>query len=163
MQSIHFSLIFTGTVSPNGGDEQANHLALTEGELRHNLAAAIDGVTGNGGVTQDSPATLEEHACEVFVAKAPLDIMSVPTLSIAHLDAATAEYLSEVGSECGFATVANYGEGMFIRFLEEEGLTVLVPECARSIRAWLKSQGFGSWVRLDRDWERVPELQAYDW
>lgn len=163
MSPLHFSLVFSGTVLPNGGDDEANPQAMTAGELRYNLAAAIEAVTGNGEVTLDSPATVEEHTYSVCVAKAPLDIMPIPAISMAHLDAATAEYLSEVGTECGFATVANYGEGMFVCFLDEAGLSVPMPECARNIRQWLKSQGFGGWVRLDRDWEKVPDLQVYDW
>ncbi len=33
MQPLNFSLIFSGTVNPNGGDEEATGIAMQRGEL----------------------------------------------------------------------------------------------------------------------------------
>ncbi|MDX1296731.1 MAG: hypothetical protein R3260_00610 [Pseudomonas sp.] len=164
MALLHFSLIFSGTVQPNGGDQEANDIAMTAGELAANLEQAVSSILSNGQVTGDTPATLEDHSHRVRVTAAgQSDLMVMPIISMAHLDPATALDLSENGDQCTWATIASYKEGLFIRFFDAEGLDADVPEAALAIRQWLKSLGVNNWVRLDRDWDRVPGLPAYEW
>lgn len=163
MSPLHFSLIFTGTVSPNGGDEDANGIAMTRGELNANLEQAVANITGNGLVTGDTPATLDDYSHCVRITSGKFDMMAMPIISAAHLDAATALTLSEAGDKCRWAVIAPYSEGFFIRFLDEDGLDADAPQCARDIRQWLKAQNLNGWVRLDRDWDRVEGLPAYEW
>lgn len=163
MQSIHFSMIFSGTVSPNGGDQEADAFAMTPGELAHNLEQAVCDITGKGLVTGDTPATLEDHSHMIRVTQGRFEMMAMPVISTAHLDAPTAKALAEAPASCRWATVASYGEGMFLMFLDEDGLDAEIPQCARDIRDWLKAQQLNGWVRLDRDYEIVDGLQTYDW
>lgn len=163
MSPMHFSLIFTGTVSPNGGDEKANDIAMTRGELNAHLEQAVLNITGNGLVTGDTPATLEDHSHCVRITTGKVDMMAMPIISIAHLDAATALNLSNAADQCNWAVIAPYAEGMFIRFLDEDGLDAEIPQCARDIHQWLKDQGLNGWVRLDCDWDCVDGLPAYEW
>lgn len=92
MAPLHFSLIFSGTVLPNGGDQEANGIAMTADELAANLEQAVSSILSNGQVTGDTPATLEDHSHRVRVTvAAQSDLMVMPMISIAHLDAATAK------------------------------------------------------------------------
>lgn len=61
MESLKFSLTFSGTVSPNGGDIEADSIAMTKDDLVANLEQAVSYITGNGLVTGETPATLEDH------------------------------------------------------------------------------------------------------
>jgi len=161
MNNLHFSLTFTGTVSPNGGDVDADHIALTAGELRHNLAQAISHITGEGLVTGESPATLEDHADAIHVSTAKTPMMAMPIISTAHLDAETAQWLTDNGDQCNWATVAPYQEGFFVRFYDE--CDKPMPQCAKDVLLWLKREQLNGWVRFDRDWEAVDGLPVYDW
>ena len=48
MSQLHFSMVFSGTVSPNGNDPEANDIAMTRDDLNANLEQAIANITGNG-------------------------------------------------------------------------------------------------------------------
>ena len=163
MQPLNFSLIFSGTVNPNGGDEEATGIAMQRGELYANLEQIVCDITGKGLVTGDTPATLEDHSHRVRITEGRFDMMAMPVISTAHLDQATAQELSDKPDACSWAIVANYGAGMFIRFLEQEGLEAELPQCAADIRQWLKRQGLDGWVHLDRDWDAVDVLKTYEW
>lgn len=162
MSPLHFSLIFSGTVSPDGGDAEAENIALTPVELLANLEQAVNTITGNGLVTGDSPATLDEHSHCVRVTSGRLDMMAMPVISIAHLDSDTAQALTASAGQCKWATVACYPEGFFIGFFDE-GHDAEMPESARAIHQWLKGQNLNRWVRLDCDWDTVDGLPAYVW
>ncbi|MCK5532933.1 MAG: hypothetical protein KAI85_16970 [Halopseudomonas aestusnigri] len=162
MNNLHFSMTFSGTVSPNGGDESANTIAMTEHELRHTLYSAISHITGEGLVTGDTPATLGEHSTAVRVSTVATEMMALPVISTAHLDAKTARWLTDSAEDCDWATVAPYAEGFYIHF-NEQCPESQVPACAKHIAAWLKAQGFSGWVRLDSDADEVEGLPAYDW
>ena len=164
MTPLHFTLFFSGTVQPNGGNENANDIAMTAGELVANLEQAVSDILGEGRVTGDTPATLDSNEHRVRVTRGgQADMMVVPVISIAHLDQDTVELLTTNPGCCTWAMVAGYAEGLFMRFYDEEGLQGEVPASAREIRSWLKAQGHEGWVRLDRDWEAVPTLTTYEW
>jgi len=162
MQPLHFSLNFSGIVLPNGGDIEANDIAMTREDLLGNLDHAISVITGNGLVTGDTPGTLEEHSVQTYVSNAPCSTLVMPVISTAHLDADTAAALAEDPQRCRWATVASYGEGFFLRFFDENP-DELMPACAKAIRQWVQVQGWDGWVRLDRDWDVVDGLASYDW
>ena len=63
MSPLHFSLIFSGTVSPDGGDAEAENIALTPVELLANLEQAVNTITGNGLVTRRPLSTSIPIAC----------------------------------------------------------------------------------------------------
>jgi len=163
MKPIHFSLTLSGVVQPNGGDVSANHMAMTPGEVSAHLADAVSNITGEGLITGETPATLEEHETIIFVSTSKYDMLKMPVISTAHLDQATARELEENAAQCRWALVAPYSDGMFLRFFDTQGLETEPPEAATHIRAWLKRQGHGDWVRLDRDWECVADLPTYEW
>ncbi|MGI1188744.1 hypothetical protein ACRCRN_32255 [Pseudomonas aeruginosa] len=161
MSPLHFSLIFSGTVSPDGGDAEAENIALTPVELLANLEQAVNTITGNGLVTGDSPATLDEHSHCVRVTSGKLDMMAMPVISTAHLDEGTAQLLFDRGDLCNWATVAPYQEGFFVRFIDE--CHDQMPQCAKDVHLWLKREQLNGWVRFDRDWPTVEGLPAYEW
>lgn len=161
MTPLHFSLIFTGTVSPNGGDEEANGIAMTRGELNAHLEQAVLNITGNGLVTGDTPATLEEHSHCVRITSGKVDMMASPIMSTAHLDQATSELLQQSGGSLPWGTVATYPEGFFLLLMDNPDASI--PKCIVDIHQWQKSQGLNGWVRLDRDWDCVDGLPVYEW
>lgn len=161
MSNLHFSLTLSGTVSPNGGNEEANQDAMTASELRHNLAQAISHITGEGLVTGHSPATLEEYAEAIHVSTVKTEMMAMPIISTAHLDSGTAQWLSDRGDLCNWATVAPYQEGFFVWFLD--ACQDQMPQSAKDVLLWLKREELGAWVRFDRDGETVDGLPVYDW
>lgn len=163
MSPLHFSLLFSGTVIPNNGDDVGNAIAITRSELHANLDQAVANITGNGLVTGNTSATLDEHSHQVRISNDKADMMAMPVISTAHLDAVTALQLSDADNECPWAVVAPYDDGMFIRFFKECDPDTEIPECARAIHGWLIAQGLNGWVRLDRDWECVESLPVYDW
>jgi hypothetical protein len=61
MKNLTFTLTFTGLISPNGGDSEANDIAMTEATLRANPEQVVKNALSNGVVTEDSPATLDGH------------------------------------------------------------------------------------------------------
>lgn len=116
---------------------------MTTGELVANLEQAVSDILGEGRVTGDTPATLDSNEHRVRVTKGgQADMMVVPVISIAHLDQATVELLTTSLECCTWAMVADYAEGLFLRFYDEKGLeAVEVSMAAREIRSWLKAQG----------------------
>lgn len=162
MSQLHFSMVFSGTVSPNGNDPEANDIAMTRDDLNANLEQAIANITGNGMVTGETPATLEGHSYSVQITTHKFDMMAMPVISTAHLDSDTAQALTASAGQCKWATVACYPEGFFIGFFDE-GHDAEMPESARAIHQWLKGQNLNRWVRLDCDWDTVDGLPAYVW
>ncbi|CRN66798.1 hypothetical protein PAERUG_P40_Scotland_4_VIM_2_09_12_04101 [Pseudomonas aeruginosa] len=161
MNSLNFSLIISGTVRPCADDESANDSAVARSKLSVRLEQAVAEITGSSLLTGETFATLNDYSHCIRVTSGRFDMMSIPIISTAHLDQATAITLRENGGKCDWAVVACYPDGMFIRFLNEDGLDAKVPESARNIRQWLKSQGLTGWVRLDQDWDCVEGLPTY--
>lgn len=73
MPTLDFSLTFTGTVAPDGGDDEGRNFALTAGELRHNLHVVIERALSEAIVTGNTPATLEAHETRVVVFESGYD------------------------------------------------------------------------------------------
>ena len=65
MEPIKFTATITGSVSPNGGDPDGIHTALTILELKENLHVAMQAILSNGGITRESPATVEDYSIKI--------------------------------------------------------------------------------------------------
>jgi len=162
MHDLAFSLSFTGTVSPNGGEESSNHIALSRQELIAKLNDAINHVLSNGLVTGGSPATLESHEIKIQVVDAceKIEIMAIPVISTAHLDEATGKSLTEDGDQSDWVTCAPYEHGFFI-YAEQP--SEHAPACLHDLANWLKSRCLGGWVRLEADADVAADLPSYEW
>lgn len=67
MSILKFKVALSGEVSPNGNDPQAADIAMTADDLRYALEQAMQHVIGNGLITGESSATLEDYSIEVSV------------------------------------------------------------------------------------------------
>lgn len=66
MQHLNFTLTFSGTVDPSGGDPEVGE-GITADKLRQHLEQIVRDIFSNGGVTGDTPATLDEWRHEVVI------------------------------------------------------------------------------------------------
>jgi len=90
-----------------------------------------------------------------------LDVMQVPVITTAHLDAQTAATLTAQGDGAFGMTLAPYQEGFFI-WAATESVSDNCPECLRAVCAWARRLGF-DWVRLDSDGDHVVDLPTFEW
>ena len=81
----------------------------------------------------------------------PIETMTVPVISTAHLPSSTA--VEDLG-----VLHAKYKYGYFVWMDESEH----EPWYA-TIREWAKHHASDEWVRFDCDADPVPELTTYNW
>nr|WP_280971428.1 hypothetical protein [Cupriavidus gilardii] len=94
----------------------------------------------------------------------------MPVVSTCHITDATRKLLDELHGappdEKPFCWVADYSEGWFVRFWDDDGPEDLheLPSDLRAIRDWLLAAGhLDRWVRIDADGDCVSTLPVYDW
>ena len=81
----------------------------------------------------------------------PIEIMTVPVISTAHLPSSTA--VEDLG-----VIHAKYAYGYFVWMDESEH-----EHWYATIREWAEAHAPYGWVRFDCDADPVPELTTYNW
>lgn len=104
--------------------------------------------------------------------------LTLPVITTGHISTETRDLLSASSrkafsylvsrqtGEMPVCWVAEYSEGFFVRFWDEqepEGGKEL-PQDLRDIRSWLVSAGYlDLWVRIDSDGDVVSGLNTFEW
>lgn len=88
------------------------------------------------------------------------ELLTMPVISISHLDRETAAQLAKQGDETPWCSCAPWSYGLFLRL--EELTCADTPGCLDDLCAWMQRRGF-LWICLDRDADPVNELPIYLW
>lgn len=86
-------------------------------------------------------------------------VIRVPDISTGHLTEETMQGII-MDVACGARYGATYPEGVWLWISDERDEDE--PQSLLAVQDWARAEGF-SWVRIDADGDRVPELPFYVW